>query len=57
MVTHSFVISQFVALALDAGPASWMRLAASHAGLSTIEADAQGDPVVRAFNETVDTRL
>lgn len=56
MVTHSFVISQFVALTLDAGPGSWMRLAVSHAGLSIIEVDSRGDLVVRAFNETPHSR-
>jgi hypothetical protein len=56
MITHAFVVSQFVALALDAQSGSWMRLAASNAGLSIIEVAAQGDPVVRAFNETFHIR-
>ena len=56
MVTHSFVIAEFVALALGAGPEGWMRLRVSNASLSIIEANTNGDPVVREFNDTCHIR-
>ncbi|MFE1644161.1 histidine phosphatase family protein [Microbacterium sp. P01] len=52
MVTHSFVISQFVALAVEARPSSWLRLTVSNAGLTILHEDAAGDLMLRLFNDT-----
>jgi broad specificity phosphatase PhoE len=53
LVTHAFVIAQFVCLAVDAGAASWMRLPVANASLTIIDTDATRDPRLRVFNEHV----
>jgi probable phosphoglycerate mutase len=56
IVTHSFVIAEFVALAVGGGASSWMRFAVSPAGLTVLDEDSEGGMILRVFNETAHTR-
>lgn len=52
LVTHAFVISWFVARALDAPPAAWMQLPVANASITEIALQAGGEYAVIRFNDS-----